>query len=89
MNCCLRGGSAWNDPRNLRSANRNRNEPGNRNENIGFRCVRAPAANTPLSAPCSVRLERCSKPECARSSRHFSRPSGRIFSNTNSASGVT
>jgi hypothetical protein len=33
----VRGGS-WNtEPRNLRSANRNRNEPDNRNNNLGFR----------------------------------------------------
>jgi len=32
-----RGGS-WNNPaRNCRSANRNNNEPGNRNNNLGFR----------------------------------------------------
>ena len=32
-----RGGS-WNNPaRNCRSANRNRNKPGNRNNNLGFR----------------------------------------------------
>ena len=36
----LRGGSFNNDTRNLRAANRNRNEPDNRNNNIGFRCVR-------------------------------------------------
>jgi hypothetical protein len=36
----LRGGSFNNDTRNLRAANRNRNAPGNRNNNIGFRCVR-------------------------------------------------
>ena len=36
----LRGGSFDNPAENLRSANRNRNEPGNRNRNIGFRCVR-------------------------------------------------
>ncbi|WP_371418457.1 SUMF1/EgtB/PvdO family nonheme iron enzyme [Methylocapsa sp. S129] len=33
----MRGGSWNNNPRNLRSANRNRNEPDNRNDNIGFR----------------------------------------------------
>jgi hypothetical protein len=33
----LRGGSWNNNPRNLRSANRNRNQPDNRNNNNGFR----------------------------------------------------
>ena len=33
----LRGGSWNNNPRNLRAANRNRNTPDNRNNNIGFR----------------------------------------------------
>ena len=33
----LRGGSWNNNPQNLRSANRNRNTTGNRNNNIGFR----------------------------------------------------
>ncbi|WP_366143642.1 SUMF1/EgtB/PvdO family nonheme iron enzyme [Zoogloea sp.] len=33
----LRGGSWNNNGRNCRAANRNRNEPGNRNNNIGFR----------------------------------------------------
>ncbi|MGR9108539.1 MAG: formylglycine-generating enzyme family protein [Gammaproteobacteria bacterium] len=41
----LRGGSAWNDPRNLRSADRNRRNPEAGNVFIGFRCVRAPAAS--------------------------------------------
>ncbi|NJN88372.1 MAG: SUMF1/EgtB/PvdO family nonheme iron enzyme [Leptolyngbyaceae cyanobacterium SL_7_1] len=35
----LRGGSWNNNPRNCRSANRNRNNPDNRNNNIGFRVV--------------------------------------------------
>ena len=35
--CVLRGGSWNNRPRNLRSANRNRNSTGNRNNNNGFR----------------------------------------------------
>ena len=35
----MRGGS-WNDnPQNVRVSNRNRNEPTNRNDNIGFRCA--------------------------------------------------
>ncbi|MFQ5627934.1 MAG: SUMF1/EgtB/PvdO family nonheme iron enzyme [bacterium] len=35
----LRGGSWNNNPNNMRCANRNRNNPNNRNNNIGFRCV--------------------------------------------------
>ena len=36
----MRGASFNNEARNLRAANRNRNEPDNRNNNLGFRCVR-------------------------------------------------
>jgi formylglycine-generating enzyme required for sulfatase activity len=40
----LRGGSWNNDnPRNFRCAYRNNNNPTNRNNNIGFRCVRGHA----------------------------------------------
>ncbi|MCE7921084.1 MAG: hypothetical protein DYG85_16520 [Chloroflexi bacterium CFX1] len=35
----LRGGSYNNEGVNLRCAARNRNNPNNRNKNIGFRCV--------------------------------------------------
>lgn len=37
----LRGGSWNNNARNVRAANRNRNDPDNRNDNLGFRCARA------------------------------------------------
>jgi formylglycine-generating enzyme required for sulfatase activity len=37
-----RGGSWNNDAANCRSANRNRNNPGNRNNNLGFRLALAP-----------------------------------------------
>ncbi len=37
----LRGGSWNNNPRNLRSANRNRNNTDNRNNNIGFRLAQS------------------------------------------------
>ncbi|WP_459992446.1 SUMF1/EgtB/PvdO family nonheme iron enzyme [Methylosoma difficile] len=39
----LRGGSWNNKPRRLRSANRNRNTPDNRNNNVGFRLSSLPA----------------------------------------------
>ncbi|MGB6297547.1 MAG: SUMF1/EgtB/PvdO family nonheme iron enzyme [Rivularia sp. (in: cyanobacteria)] len=45
----LRGGSWNNNPRNCRSANRNRNEPDNRNNNIGFRVVVSAASALRLS----------------------------------------
>ncbi|TVP65950.1 MAG: hypothetical protein EA342_13180 [Leptolyngbya sp. LCM1.Bin17] len=35
----MRGGSWYDNPDNCRSAIRNRNNPGNRNNNIGFRVV--------------------------------------------------
>ena len=37
----IRGGSWNNNPRNLRSANRNRNDRTNRNNNLGFRLARS------------------------------------------------
>jgi len=40
-NRVLRGGSWNNNARNTRSANRNRNEPAERNDNIGFRLALA------------------------------------------------
>ncbi len=40
-NRVVRGGSWNNNGRNVRSAIRNRNHPGNRNDNIGFRLARA------------------------------------------------
>jgi hypothetical protein len=35
----IRGGSWNNEPENVRSANRNRNTPTKRNDNMGFRCA--------------------------------------------------
>ena len=40
-NRVIRGGSWNNNPRNARSANRNRNTPENRNNNLGFRLALA------------------------------------------------
>jgi hypothetical protein len=45
----LTGGSWNNEPENLRVANRNRNEPDNRNNNLGFRCVRDVERGRPRS----------------------------------------
>ncbi|WP_148215647.1 formylglycine-generating enzyme family protein [Acaryochloris marina] len=44
----LRGGSWNNNPRNCRSATRNRNKPDNQNNNVGFRvvCVSASTLRT-------------------------------------------
>ena len=46
----LRGGSWNNNPRNLRSANRNRNTPDNRNNNNGFRAASTPNGETRRAA---------------------------------------
>jgi hypothetical protein len=43
----VRGGAFNNNPRKLRSANRNRNHPTNRNNNIGFRVVASTFFNSP------------------------------------------
>ncbi|MBL0355120.1 MAG: SUMF1/EgtB/PvdO family nonheme iron enzyme [Dechloromonas sp.] len=40
MSRVLRGGAWNNNPRNCRAANRNDNNPDNRNNNIGFRVCR-------------------------------------------------
>jgi len=43
----LRGGAWNNQPHNLSCAIRNRNEPDNRNNNIGLRCAKTPLGNVP------------------------------------------
>ena len=53
--CVLRGGSYWNDPQNCRSANRNRNDPDNRNRNNGFRLLAFQhAKGSVLSVPARI-----------------------------------
>ena len=42
----LRGGSWNNNPHNARSANRNRNAPGKRNNNVGFRLASTPQSQS-------------------------------------------
>jgi formylglycine-generating enzyme required for sulfatase activity len=44
----LRGGSWNNNANNCRAANRNRNEPGNRNNNIGLRLASTTSARIGL-----------------------------------------
>ena len=41
----IRGGSWNNEPRRVRSANRNRNDTGNRNDNLGFRLAQSTRAS--------------------------------------------
>ena len=48
-NRVIRGGAYNNSPRNLRSAYRNRRQPGNQNRNQGFRCV-GPSSLEPIRA---------------------------------------
>ncbi len=52
QNRVLRGGSWINNGRNLRSANRNANEPDNRNDNIGFRLAGASLAGGSINQQC-------------------------------------
>jgi hypothetical protein len=47
----LRGGGWNNNEAFVRAANRNHNQPDNRNNNIGFRCVVAPGVNTRGQVP--------------------------------------
>lgn len=49
-----RGGSWNNNARNCRSANRNRNDPGNRNNNLGLRL-----ASTVKDSEGPIRDDRC------------------------------
>ena len=46
----IRGGSWNNKPENLRSANRNRNNPDNRNNNLGFRLAQSTRKATCLES---------------------------------------
>ncbi|MEO0786929.1 MAG: SUMF1/EgtB/PvdO family nonheme iron enzyme, partial [Pseudomonadota bacterium] len=58
----LRGGSWNNNPQNLRSANRNRNNPTNRNNNIGFRV----ASTLHHWARAAASKDRRARPECVQ-----------------------
>lgn len=45
----VRGGSYWNNARNCRSAYRDENDPGNRNDNVGFRLAAAQLSVNPTA----------------------------------------
>ena len=57
----LRGGSFDNPPEDLRSANRDDDQPEDRNRNIGFRCVRVSPPQHAAHAPCSARRDPVSR----------------------------
>ena len=48
VNRVIRGGSWNNHAQNVRAAYRNANDPGNRNNNLGFRCVEFRATSDEL-----------------------------------------
>lgn len=60
-NRVIRGGSWNSNARNVRAANRNANDPGNRNDNLGFRLAREqeragrPAPDPTCTAPGRLR----------------------------------
>ena len=68
----IRGGSWGNNARNARAANRNNNNPVNRNNNIGFRPV---SSRRWPEAPRS--RTRCQRPGCDPLSRTRAGQSGR------------
>ena len=72
-NRVLRGGSWNNNGRNVRSANRNRNEPGNRNDNIGFRLALAQASKLPALDQMTF-LSAASRRQKANALRQAGRP---------------
>jgi len=80
----LRGGSWNNNQHNARAAYRNRNNPNNRNNNIGFRVVRVPRLRPPSRArmrlPRPLRAaavyERCAASSNARRPRFPGRGEG-------------
>ena len=55
----IRGGSWNNNPQRVRSANRNRNTPDNRNNNVGFRLAQSarmmPGAGASTDSPGAAR----------------------------------
>ncbi len=69
----LRGGSWNNNARRLRSAYRNHREPGNRNNNAGFRLARARGASDGAVRPDLHPVRFLGKRQKASGARHVSR----------------
>jgi len=61
-----RGGSWNNNAINCRAANRNNNNPTNRNNNLGFRSVLPPAQPGCRKAAGLTRRPSCPRPQCCR-----------------------
>jgi len=67
-----RGGSWNNNARNVRAANRNRNDPGNRNNNLGFRPVSSrqrPEGRCPWMPVQCPGLDHCPRSRAVRNGR--------------------
>lgn len=78
-NRMLRGGSWNNNAENLRSAYRNNNGPGNRNQNIGFRLV---STFSPKSLP-DGRGSRTASPCIGECPDHYPVPARGFLDRTN------
>ena len=72
----LRGGSWINDGRNLRSAQRNANDPGNRNDNLGFRLARAQEGWMALFDQTAILSPRLASGQKSSGPRYVSRRGG-------------
>ncbi|MCH9698807.1 MAG: SUMF1/EgtB/PvdO family nonheme iron enzyme [Gammaproteobacteria bacterium] len=70
-NRVIRGGSWINNGRNARSAYRNRNEPANRNNTLGFRLALAPAHRViGIGVVDQIVIQSCGERSCITTSKH-------------------
>ena len=84
----IRGGSWNNNAQNCRAANRNNNNPDNRNNNIGFRLVLSPAqqisgcrllTHGQNPAPCKKGQKVDTRPGLVTGMERFGEHHGRVF----------
>ncbi len=73
----LRGGAWNNNPRNVRTANRNRNDTANRNNHNGFRFASTPARQSRRDQGCGGRASRGPGPVMVRTVVHARDPHAR------------